>query len=174
MPGQGKAAGGDQDTRRPRGKKACDQQIGINLRPHVSYFLESLSTFYSIFIFTASSPGYATTIVDYLDPEQSKILGILTRNHCMETKNGFFIKDLRILKDINLKDMVMVDNLSHSFGLQIDNGVPILEWRDDPKDQELKFLVDYLVEASTYDDMREFNRKKLRLRELIDFNLEET
>ena len=35
----------------------------------------------------------------------------------METKNGFMIKDLRILKDINLKDVIIVDNLSHSFGL---------------------------------------------------------
>lgn len=52
----------------------------------------------------------------------------------METKNGFFIKDLRILKGVNLKDMIIVDNLSHSFGLQIDNGVPILEWTSDPND----------------------------------------
>lgn len=35
----------------------------------------------------------------------------------METKNGFFIKDLRILKDVDLKDVLIVDNLSHSFGL---------------------------------------------------------
>lgn len=87
------------------------------MRPYVTYFLDTLSTFYSIFIFTASSPGYATTIIDYIDPEQNKILGIFTRNHCMETKNGFFIKDLRILKDIDLKNVVLVDNLSHSFGL---------------------------------------------------------
>lgn len=35
----------------------------------------------------------------------------------METKNGFFIKDLRILKDVDLKKTILVDNLSHSFGL---------------------------------------------------------
>jgi len=34
----------------------------------------------------------------------------------METKNGFFIKDLRILKNKSLKSMVLVDNLAHSFG----------------------------------------------------------
>lgn len=52
----------------------------------------------------------------------------------METKNGFFIKDLRTLKDIDLRKTLIVDNLSHSFGLQIDNGIPILEWQSDPKD----------------------------------------
>ena len=34
----------------------------------------------------------------------------------METKNGFFIKDLRIVNDSDLKNTVLVDNLSHSFG----------------------------------------------------------
>ena len=35
----------------------------------------------------------------------------------METKNGFFIKDLRTLKDIDLSSTLIVDNLAHSFGL---------------------------------------------------------
>ncbi len=34
----------------------------------------------------------------------------------METRNGFFIKDLRIVKDADLKTTILVDNLSHSFG----------------------------------------------------------
>ena len=34
----------------------------------------------------------------------------------METKNGFFIKDLRILNNKELKDIIIVDNLAHSFG----------------------------------------------------------
>jgi CTD small phosphatase-like protein 2 len=74
---------------------------------------------------------YANAIIDYIDPESKFILGILTRVNCMETKNGFFIKDLRILKDKKMKDVIMVDNLCHSFGFQIENGVPILEWHDD-------------------------------------------
>ena len=51
-----------------------------------------------------------------LDPFEKYILGILTRENCMETKNGFFIKDLRIIKNREMKNMVLVDNLSHSFG----------------------------------------------------------
>jgi CTD small phosphatase-like protein 2 len=44
----------------------------------------------------------------------------------METQNGFFIKDLRIIQNKELKDIIMVDNLVHSFGLQLTNGIPIL------------------------------------------------
>jgi CTD small phosphatase-like protein 2 len=90
----------------------------------------------------------------------------------METKNGFFIKDLRILKDIKLKDMIIVDNLTHSFGFQLENGVPILEWHNDPKDQELKYLVNYLVEASKVDDVREYNKATLKLLDLVSFNID--
>ena len=49
----------------------------------------------------------------------------------METKNGFFIKDLRIIANKQLKDIVIIDNLAHSFGFQIENGIPILEWFSD-------------------------------------------
>lgn len=66
----------------------------------------------------------------------------------METKNGFFIKDLRIVKNKDLKHMILVDNLAHSFGFQIDNGVPILEWHNDKNDTELKQLMPYLIEAA--------------------------
>jgi len=58
---------------------------------------------WDIYIFTASSPAYATAIVNFLDPEAKYIIGILNRANCMETKNGFFIKDLRILKNKSLK-----------------------------------------------------------------------
>lgn len=66
----------------------------------------------------------------------------------METKNGFFIKDLRIITDLDLNKTLFVDNLVHSFGLQIDNGIPILEWNDNVDDLELKYLLEYLVDAS--------------------------
>lgn len=35
----------------------------------------------------------------------------------METKNGFFIKDLRIISNLDLDKTLIVDNLVHSFGL---------------------------------------------------------
>lgn len=84
----------------------------------------------------------------------------------METKNGFFIKDLRIIKNREMNNMVLVDNLSHSFGFQIDNGIPILEWHNDQKDQELKFLINYLVSAAFVDSIPNYNRKNLRIHEL--------
>lgn len=116
---------------------------------------------------------YATEIINFIDSERKYISGILVRENCMETKIGFFIKDLRIIKNRELKDMIIVDNLAHSFGFQIDNGVPILEFHNDKNDKELKYLCNYLVEASSWEDLREFNRKKMKLNELADLKVED-
>ena len=91
----------------------------------------------------------------------------------METKNGFFIKDLRILKNRDLKDMIIVDNLVHSFGFQIENGVPIIEFLNDPSDMELKYLADYLLKGHHISDLRDYNREKLRLIEMCQRKFED-
>ena len=62
-----------------------------------------------------------------------------------------YLKDLRILKDRDLKDLILVDNAAYSFGLQIDNGIPIIPFYENKKDRELKevadFILDYLNDA---------------------------
>lgn len=140
--------------------------MGINVRPFCVQALHTLSKYYEIYVFTASSENYANSIVDFLDPHNKYISGILSRQQCMQTKSGFFIKDLRILNNRDLKDVVIVDNMPHSFGFQIENGIPILEWLNDQNDMELKYLTRYLLEALNYDDLRLFNKEKLKLEEL--------
>ena len=108
-----------------------------------------------------------------LDPFEKYILGILTRENCMETKNGFFIKDLRIIKNRELKNMIIVDNLSHSFGFQVDNGIPILEWHNDTKDTELKCLIDYLIAAAFVPSIPEYNKSHLKIAELVSHSPQE-
>lgn len=132
-----------------------------------------MSLLYELFIFTASSHDYASEIINFIDPERKFISGILVRENCMETKIGFFIKDLRIVKNRSLKDMVIVDNLAHSFGFQVENGIPILEFHEDKKDRELKHLCTYLIELCGAEDVREFNRSRLKLHELVELKIEE-
>lgn len=136
------------------------------MRPFCLHFLSNISKYFEIFIFTSASLNYANTIVNFLDPKNLYINGILCRHNCFETKKGFFIKDLRIISNRKMKNMVIVDNLAHSFGFQIDNGIPILEWHNSKMDEELKFLMEYLKELFYADDVREFNKNKLKLHEL--------
>jgi len=145
----------------------------VKIRPYAKEFLKKMKEHYEIMVFTAAVASYAETVVKELDPEKKYISYILDRNFCLETKNGFYIKDLRIIKNRELKNMIIVDNLVHSFGFQVENGVPIIEWTGNRADQELKYLQDYLIEAKKFDDLRDYNRQKLRLVELANSNIEE-
>ncbi|CAD8209416.1 unnamed protein product [Paramecium octaurelia] len=149
-----------------------EAKIHFNIRPFCTWFLQQMNQLYTIYVYTASSSAYANAIVNYLDPKRQWIMGILSRGNCMETKNGFFIKDLRIIGNKQLKDMVIVDNLAHSFGFQIENGIPILEWHNDQNDQELKYMATYLMEAAEQEDIRQFNTQRLKLDQLIEYNLD--
>jgi len=107
----------------------------FNVRPYCLEFLSNMAQHYNIYVFTAGTKDYAEPIISYLNKHHKTILGVLHRKNCMETQNGFFIKDLRIISDVELKDIVMIDNLVHSFGLQITNGIPILDFTNNKHDQ---------------------------------------
>ena len=133
-------------------------------------FLKTICKYYEVFIFTAASEVYANYIIDILDPENKYIRGILYRDHCMQTKRGISIKDLNIIKNREIKNMVIIDNNAHAFALQLDNGIPILEWKNDKDDRELKYILHYLLELSRTDDVRTFNKKFLKLEELSNLD----
>lgn len=67
-----------------------------------------------------------------------------------------------------MKDIVLVDNLVHSFGLQIDNGIPILDFRDDTSDKELQHVEKILTKLKDVEDVRVFLAKELELRKLVN------
>lgn len=91
----------------------------------------------------------------------------------METEEGVYIKDLRIIKNRRFEDLVIVDNAVYSFGFQLDNGIPILPFYDDKLDEELVHLVYYLKCLSQFEDVRVQNRKAFQLKELEETNLNE-
>ena len=79
-----------------------------------------------------------------IDPERR--YPRLYRQHCIRTNEGIYIKDLRVIRNRNIKDILLVDNAVYSFGFQLTNGVPILPFYRDPNDRELLQLVSYLKE----------------------------
>lgn len=72
---------------------------------------------------------------------------------------GFYIKDLRIVANRDLKDIILVDNLVHSFGLQIDNGIPIMDFKDEAEDKELEHVEKILMKVKDEEDVRVFLSK---------------
>jgi CTD small phosphatase-like protein 2 len=75
-------------------------------------------------IFTAAEQTYADLIVDRLDPDRKIFSHRLYRQHCFKI-DDVYVKDLRIINDRALEDMLIVDNSIISFAFQLDNGIPI-------------------------------------------------
>lgn len=75
----------------------------------------------------------------------------------MVIEDGLHVKDLRVLGNRLLKDMILVDNASYSFCFQLEHGVPILPFYDNPLDKELMFLTTYLLDLMQLDDIQAKN-----------------
>jgi len=133
-------------------------EAGVNIRPYAVELLKELSQHFEIVVFTASHACYANVVLDYLDPQQQWIHHRLFRDSCVVTDEGVHIKDLRVIGNRNLSDMVLIDNAAYSFGFQIDNGIPIIPFYDNKADQELLHLIPYLKYLGSGKDMRELNK----------------
>lgn len=127
---------------------------------------------YEVIVFTASHQCYADVVLDYLDPTRELIHHRLYRDNCIVTE-GIFIKDLRVLNNRRIQDIIIIDNAAYSFGYQLDNGIPIISWHDDKYDKELYNLMDYLKALSKADDIRDINRQTFRLRTFYDDYIEQ-
>ena len=82
----------------------------------------------------------------------------LFRHNCRQIKieeQTVYVKDLRILKGIDLKDVVIIDNSILSFAYQLENGIPIVPYYEGKEDDELIFLSSFLINISNEKDLRD-------------------
>ena len=143
--------------------------VGIFLRPGVQKFLAEISKNFEVGIFTAALPEYADAAINFLDPEDKYIKFRLYRNHCIDIKDSLRVKDLRILKNINIKNIILVDNNMYSFTPQLNNGILINSFYCDKDDKELdnvyRYLIDYILPA---DDVREVNEEFFGFKKILN------
>jgi Dullard-like phosphatase family protein len=142
-------------------------EAGINIRPYVKECLEECGKYMEVMVFTASNKTYADAVLDYLDPDGMLIHHRLYRDHCIFVDQNP-VKDLRIIKNRNLKDIVIVDNCAFCFGYQVENGIPIIAWTDDKFDRELYNLTHYIRQLATVEDVRLLNRETFKLESFFD------
>jgi len=127
----------------------------VKVRKHLEDVLQYLSTMFEIVVFTAGEKDYADTILDFMDGERLIIKHRLYRQHCFSPTRGIYVKDLRVIEDRELKDLIIVDNSIVSFAYQLSNGIPIKSFTGEHNDEELLFLVTYLEELFTQPDVRQ-------------------
>ena len=133
------------------------KSIGLNVRPHWKEEILKIKKKYFLIIYTASHQSYADSVLNYLDPKKEIFDLRLYRNNCtiinFENKI-YYIKDLRIFKDVSLKDMVIIDNSVLSFAFHLENGIPILPYYNGEEEIEMQNLCKLLLKLAEYDDIK--------------------
>lgn len=141
-------------------------QVHVRLRPYLFEFLEKIKDKYEVIVFTASQKVYANELLNLIDPEGKYIHHRMYRESCLAVE-GNFLKDLNVLGR-DLATCVLVDNSPHAFGYQVDNGIPIESWFDDPKDTELRKLERFLRTLHGVKDLRTVIRKTFHTHRLVE------
>ncbi|KAL4586344.1 hypothetical protein LXL04_010980 [Taraxacum kok-saghyz] len=129
-----------------------EHTVYVKKRPYLRAFLEKVSEMFEIVIFTASQSIYAKQLVDILDPDGNIISRRAYRDSCIFT-DGSYTKDLTVL-GVDLAKIVIIDNSPQVFRLQVNNGIPIKSWFDDPSDCALISLLPFLESLVDVEDVR--------------------
>ena len=128
----------------------------IFFRPYLFDFLHELQNYFDIAIFTASSKGYADTIIDYIDPSNTIFKFRLYREACIPIQNYIYIKDLRIIRNYEPSNVILLDNSLYSFANQPKNGMLLYSFYWNDKDDQLiiakNFLLKYVYNAKDVRD----------------------
>ncbi|XP_076949503.1 uncharacterized protein LOC143622175 [Bidens hawaiensis] len=139
--------------------KECDGKPKVNYvtvfeRPGLHEFLNQLSKFADLVLFTAGLEGYAKPLVDRIDTG-NRLSRRLYRPLTISTEYREHVKDLSFVSK-DFSRIVIVDNNSFSFLLQPVNGIPCIPFSagQPHDDQLLEVLLPLLKQLSEQRDVR--------------------
>lgn len=135
-----------------------EHTVYVKQRPHLHTFLEKVAEMFEVVIFTASQSIYAAQLLDILDPDGKFISRRVYRESCIFS-DGSYTKDLTVL-GVDLAKVAIIDNSPQVFRLQVNNGIPIKSWFDDPSDNALISLLPFLETLVDADDVRPIIAKR--------------
>ena len=120
---------------------------------------------FELMVFTASVKEYCDKVLKIIDPKAKYFRHRLCRDDCTLYGDAY-LKDLRLVGR-DLSQTAIVDNSPVSFGLHIDNGIPIKSFYDDPADRSLLELLPLLRELHSVADVRPVLIEKYSLRKKV-------
>ena len=142
----------------------------IFIRPFLNEFLEKMNENFDLGIFTAALKNYAEAVLKIIDPSEKYFKIKLYRDSCINVKDKIFIKDLRIIENYDIKDIILVDNSLYSFYNNLKNGVLVNSFFYDGNDNQLIFAQNYILNALLLcDDVRIVNEDTYKFTKQFDY-----
>lgn len=136
----------------------------VHKRPHVDLFLECVSQWYDLVIFTASMEIYGAAVADNLDKNRGVLNRRYFRQHCT-LDCGSYTKDLSMVNE-DLSSVFILDNSPGAYRYNPDNAIPIKSWFADPSDTALLNLLPMLDALRFVTDVRSILSRNLHLHSL--------
>ncbi|XP_067947006.1 CTD nuclear envelope phosphatase 1-like isoform X2 [Watersipora subatra] len=124
----------------------------VHKRPHVDYFLDVVSQWYDLVIFTASMEIYGAAVAEKLDAKRGLLNRRYYRQHC-NLEFGSYTKDLRAI-NTDLTSVFILDNSPGAYRGYPDNAIPIKSWFSDSSDMALLNLLPMLDALRFVGDVR--------------------
>ncbi|KAL4445125.1 hypothetical protein ABPG74_018853 [Tetrahymena malaccensis] len=155
-------------------------QCLFSIRPYAQQILQELSKDFELILLTAARKIYADAVLQKLDPENKIFSHKFYRECCIEFQipnplqnqgsKKSYLKDLRIFQNRKLENVILVDNSPLSYLNQVSNGIPILDYCNNNKnDEELLHLCSYLKTLINVTDVRESIKQKFFLKQYKAF-----
>ncbi|KAL5240766.1 hypothetical protein ACI65C_008176 [Semiaphis heraclei] len=124
----------------------------VHKRPHVDFFLDVVSKWYELVVFTASMQIYGAAVADKLDNRRGILRRRFYRQHCTP-EMGSYTKDLTSVSS-DLSKVFILDNSPAAYRAFPDNAIPIKSWFSDTSDTALLNLLPMLDALRFTDDVR--------------------
>ena len=119
-------------------------KVGINFRPGLMKFLNFISQNFEVVLYTSAMKTYADIVLKIIDPEDKYFSYKLYREQCIDINNGFIIKNLKIIANRSKDKLFIIDNNLLNFYSNLCNGYLIPSFYNNPFDDELMILQDFL------------------------------
>lgn len=140
-------------------------------RPYCDKFLETVSQWYNLVVFTASVQEYADPMIDWLEKDRKYFCQRFYRQHCKFYTNNSnnsnnttdrssvigdsygYVKDIAIVES-DLSKVLIIDNSAVSYLNHESNAIGIEGWINDPSDTSLLALIPVLSALRFATDVR--------------------
>jgi Dullard-like phosphatase family protein len=119
----------------------------LRLRPFLIEFLEEISHYYELILFTTSTEYFSKPIINAIEENKKYFDFVFYREYAIIVGNDF-VKDLTRIGR-SLDSTIIIDNMPQNFRLQKENGINIKAfWGEDTNDTALKELGIILVKIA--------------------------